>query len=146
MDVFSIIWLVAAIIFLIIEALSVQLISIWLAGGAIVAMVLALFNVNFWIQVLVFAIVSLLLIILTRPLVKRILSKNVEATNADRSIGKEAAVTSEINNVLGKGQVNLAGQIWSARSSDDSVINEGETVIVEKIDGVKLIVSRKQTF
>ncbi len=146
MDVFSIIWLVAAIIFLIIEALSVQLISIWLAGGAIVAMVLALFNVNFWIQVLVFAIVSLLLIILTRPLVKRILSKNVEATNADRSIGKEAAVTSEINNVLGKGQVNLAGQIWSARSSDDSVINEGETVIVEKIDGVKLIVSRKKTF
>lgn len=146
MDVFSIIWLVAAIIFLIIEALSVQLISIWLAGGAIVAMVLALLNVNFWIQVLVFAIVSLLLIILTRPLVKRILSKNVEATNADRSIGKEAAVTSEINNVLGKGQVNLAGQIWSARSSDDSVINEGETVIVEKIDGVKLIVSRKKTF
>ncbi len=146
MDVFSIVWLVAAIIFLIIEALSVQLISIWLAGGAIVAMVLALLNVNFWIQVLVFAIVSLLLIILTRPLVKRILSKNVEATNADRSIGKEAAVTSEINNVLGKGQVNLAGQIWSARSSDDSVINEGETVIVEKIDGVKLIVSRKQTF
>ncbi len=146
MDVFSIVWLVAAIIFLIIEALSVQLISIWLAGGAIVAMVLALLNVNFWIQVLVFAIVSLLLIILTRPLVKRILSKNVEATNADRSIGKEAAVTSEINNVLGKGQVNLAGQIWSARSSDDSVINEGETVIVEKIDGVKLIVSRKKTF
>ncbi len=146
MDVFSIVWLVAAIIFLIIEALSVQLISIWLAGGAIVAMVLALLNVNFWIQVLVFAIVSLLLIILTRPLVKRILSKNVEATNADRSIGKEAAVTSEINNVLGKGQVNLSGQIWSARSSDDSVINEGETVIVEKIDGVKLIVSRKQTF
>ena len=146
MDVFSIVWLVAAIIFLIIEALSVQLISIWLAGCAIVAMVLALLNVNFWIQVLVFAIVSLLLIILTRPLVKRILSKNVEATNADRSIGKEAAVTSEINNVLGKGQVNRAGQIWSARSSDDSVINEGETVIVEKIDGVKLIVSRKQTF
>ena len=137
MDVFSIVWLVAAIIFLIIEALSVQLISIWLAGGAIVAMVLALLNVNFWIQVLVFAIVSLLLIILTRPLVKRILNKNVEATNADRSIGKEAAFTSEINNVLGKGQVNLAGQIWSARSSDDSVINEGETVIVEKIDGVR---------
>lgn len=146
MDVFSIVWLVAAIIFLIIEALSVQLISIWLAGGAIVAMVLALLNVNFWIQVLIFAVVSLILIILTRPLVKRILSKNVEATNADRSIGKEAAVTSEINNVLGKGQVNLAGQIWSARSSDDSVINEGETVIVEKIDGVKLIVSRKKTF
>ena len=146
MDVFSIIWLVAAIIFLIIEALSVQLISIWLAGGAIVAMVLALLNVNFWIQVLIFAVVSLILIILTRPLVKRILNKNVEATNADRSIGKEAAVTSEINNVLGKGQVNLSGQIWSARSSDDSVINEGETVIVEKIDGVKLIVSRKQTF
>lgn len=146
MDVFSIVWLVAAIIFLIIEALSVQLISIWLAGGAIVAMVLALLNVNFWIQVLIFAVVSLILIILTRPLVKRILNKNVEATNADRSIGKEAAVTSEINNVLGKGQVNLSGQIWSARSSDDSVINEGETVIVEKIDGVKLIVSRKQTF
>ncbi len=87
-----------------------------------------------------------MLIILTRPLVKRILNKKIEATNADRSIGKEASVTSEINNVLGKGQVNLSGQIWSARSSDDSVINVGETVIVEKIDGVKLIVSRKQTF
>ena len=146
MDVFSIVWLVAAIIFLIIEALSVQLISIWLAGGAIVAMVLALLNVNFWIQALIFAVVSLVLIILTRPLVKRILNKKIEATNADRSIGKEASVTSEINNVLGKGQVNLSGQIWSARSSDDSVINVGETVIVEKIDGVKLIVSRKQTF
>ncbi|HIZ16592.1 MAG TPA: NfeD family protein [Firmicutes bacterium] len=146
MDVFSIVWLVAAIIFLIIEALSVQLISIWLAGGAIIAMVLALLNVNFWIQALIFAVVSLVLIILTRPLVKRILNKKIEATNADRSIGKEASVTSEINNVLGKGQVNLSGQIWSARSSDDSVINVGETVIVEKIDGVKLIVSRKQTF
>ena len=146
MDVFSIVWLVAAIIFLIIEALSVQLISIWLAGGAIIAMVLALLNVNFWIQALIFAVVSLVLIILTRPLVKRILNKKIEATNADRSIGKEASVTSEINNVLGKGQVNLSGQIWSARSSDDSVINVGETVIVEKIDGVKLIVSRNQTF
>lgn len=143
MDIFSIIWLVAVIVFLIVEALSVQLISIWLAGGALVAMVLALLNVDFWIQVLCFAFVSLILIFLTRPLVKRMLNKKIEATNADRSIGKEATVTAEINNILGKGQVNLSGQIWSARSVDDSIINEGETVVVDKIDGVKLIVSKK---
>ena len=140
MDVFAIIWLVAAVLFLIIEALSVQLISIWLAGGALVAMVTALFHVDFWVQVLIFAVVSLILIVLTRPLAKRLLNRRVEATNADRSIGREATVTSEINNILGQGQVNLSGQIWSARSSDGEIIKEGETVTVEKIDGVKLIV------
>lgn len=107
MDVFAIIWLVAAVLFLIIEALSVQLISIWLAGGALVAMVTALFHVDFWVQVLIFAVVSLILIVLTRPLAKRLLNRRVEATNADRSIGREATVTSEINNILGQGQVNL---------------------------------------
>ncbi len=142
MDVFAIIWLVAAVLFLIIEALSVQLISIWLAGGALVAMVTALFHVDFWVQVLIFAVVSLILIVLTRPLAKRLLNRRVEATNADRSIGREATVTSEINNILGQGQVNLSGQIWSARSSDGEIIKEGETVTVEKIDGVKLIVKK----
>ncbi len=145
MDIFAIIWLVGAIVFFVVEALSVQLISIWLAGGSLVAMVLALCEVDFWIQALVFALVSLILIILTRPLVKKVMDKKIEATNADRCIGMEATVTNEINNIQGCGMVNLAGQAWTARSSDDSVIGEGELVTVDRIEGVKLIVSRKQS-
>lgn len=143
MDIYAIVWLAAAVVFLVIEGLSTQLVTIWLAGGALVSMVLALCRAPFLAQILVFALVSLVLLILTRPFVKRFMDKKTEATNADRCIGREAVVTDEIDNINGRGAVKLAGQPWTARSSDNAVISVGETVTVERIEGVKLIVSRK---
>ena len=81
---------------------------------------------------------------LLRPLAKRFLTPGYSATNADRVIGQEAVVTLEINNLLGQGQVKIAGQSWTARSQDEEIISAGETVKVLRIEGVKVFVARQE--
>lgn len=139
-------WLSLATVFFIIEAFSVQLISIWCGLGALVAIIPSVMQKSFYIQFLVFACSSLLFVVLTRPFVKKFLkTKKVYRINADSVIGMEAVVTEEINNLNGCGRVKVDGLEWSARSSDGTVINPGEMVMVNKIEGVKLIVTCKST-
>lgn len=135
------VWGVSAIILLLIEALTAQLVSIWFFVGAIGALVASLFTDSIIIQIIVFIILSMLVLIILRPLLKKIISFKKEDTNIGRYIGKKAFVLSEINNDLGIGQVNVNGSLWGARSIDGSVIKEGEMVRVESINGVKLNVS-----
>ena len=104
-------------------------------------MLLAAFGVkNITVQVIVFLAVSIILLIATRPIVKKHINKKSLPTNADRSIGQAAVVTEEINNLLGKGAAKINGIEWTARSENGDIIPEGTTVTVTKIDGVKLIV------
>ena len=135
-------WLVLLMLFGVGEAITVGLTSVWFAVGALGGLVCALVGGNVWIQIGSFLVMSGLSMALVRPLAKRFLTPSYSATNADRVIGEEAVVSLEINNLLGQGQVNIAGQSWTARSQDDSIIPVGEKVRVLRIEGVKVFVSR----
>ena len=135
------IWLALLAVLIIAEIATVQLTTIWFAGGALAAMLLAAFGVkSILIQVVVFLAVSVILLIATRPLVKKYINKKSQPTNADRCIGEKAVVTAEINNLLGQGAVKVNGIEWTARSETDRIIPADTTVTVKQIDGVKLIV------
>ena len=132
------IWLIITVILIVVEIITLGLTSIWFAGGAFVAGLISLTGAH-W---LVFAVVSTLLFVFTRPFAAKHLMKNVEKTNVDSLIGKEGIVKQEINNLEAQGVVKLSGMEWSARSADDSKIAAGEKVLVQSIDGVKLIVTK----
>lgn len=136
---YSIMWAVLFVVFVIAEIISFELISIWLAVGALAAMFMSIFGLPFWAQLIVFIIASVILIIATRPIAKKLL-KNIMPTNSELDVGKTATVVEEINNKAGKGRVNLNGVFWAARTVDNEIIPEGTIVIVKEIDGAKLIV------
>ena len=117
MNLFSIIWLGLVILLGFLEALTVTLTSIWFAVGALAAMAVALFGGALWVQILVFAVVSLICVLALRPLAKtRLGGAKKVATNADRIIGQKAMVTEPIDNVAGTGAVSIGGTVWTARS------------------------------
>jgi membrane protein implicated in regulation of membrane protease activity len=107
--------------------------------SAIVATVLAFFNVPIFVQALVFTALSALFIIFSKTIFNKTLRPDHTPTNADAVIGETAIVTERICNIENKGLVKVRGQIWSARSADGAELEEGETVSVISIEGVKLI-------
>ncbi len=138
MDYMPFIWILIIVIASITEAFTAQLVSVWFVLGAVASLIASLITSSLWIQVVVFIVVTLISLILTRPIVKRVTSFEKVKTNADKYIGKTGVVIKEINNELGVGQVNILGSIWTAVSCDGSIIAEGENVLVESIQGVKL--------
>lgn len=142
MDSITIIWLIVAVVMAVVEAATVQLVSVWFAIGAVAGCVTSLITPSIPIQLIVFAVVSAFALVITRPLVKRIKVKKAEATNSDRYIGQEAVVIQAIDNNAAKGMVRVGTTKWTARSADGSPIEEGATVTVTAIEGVKLIVKR----
>lgn len=135
------IWLALLVLFILTEVATVQLTTIWFAGGALISLILAAAGIkNIFIQIIVFLLVSIILLFATRPLVKKYINKKSQPTNADRCIGKQAVVTEDINNLLSTGAAKVNGIEWSARALNGELIPVGTTVTVEKIDGVKLIV------
>lgn len=136
-------WVVSLVVFLIVEAVTAGLVSIWFVFGSLVALICAALGAAVWLQIFWFVIVSVATLVLTRPLVKRYVDSRSVATNADRSIGRTAVVTERIDNLAATGAVKLDGVVWTARSTDDAVaIETGERVTVRAIEGVKLIVER----
>ncbi len=138
------IWASLLVMFVIIEVVTPQMTTIWLALGSLVSLLIwCAFPNLVWVQVVAFVAVSAISLALTRKFARKIMKGSTEKTNADRCIGQEGIVVEEINNLLGKGQVNVKGVIWTARSSSDDVIPEGTLVTIEKIEGVKVIVNKK---
>lgn len=136
------IWLGLVIVFCIFEACTTSLTTIWFAGGAMVSFVLALFKVPEWIQMVVFVVVSVTLLVLTRSFVMKILKVGNAKTNIDSIIGQKATVITDIDNSKDIGMVVVKGQKWSAKSKEfDLIIPEGTIVEVTEVAGVKLIVS-----
>ena len=133
-------WIVALVIFLVVEAVSVGLVSIWFAAGALAALICAALHGPVWLQAVWFVVVSGVTLILTRPLVKKYVTAKSVATNADRNIGRSAVVTEKIDNLAGTGTVKLDGVLWTARSMNDEPIEEGVTVVIREIQGVKVLV------
>ena len=136
-------WVVALVVFLIVEAVTAGLVSIWFVFGSLVALICAALGAAVWLQIFWVVLVSVATLVLTRPLVKRYVDSRSVATNADRSIGRAAVVTERIDNLAATGAVKLDGVVWTARSTNDAVaIETGERVTVRAIEGVKLIVER----
>lgn len=136
----SIFWLVLAVLLAIIEAITPQLVSIWFAVGALGGCITSLFTGNIWIQILVAVVLSVIVVIATRPLSKRLTKTKITHTNSDRNIGKIAVVISDIDNVLSTGRVKVGADVWSAKSFDSSVIKADSKVEVVGIEGAKLVV------
>lgn len=139
----TVIWIVLLVLFLILEAATVQLVSAWFALGALCALLANLCGVGVVWQVVLFLVVSAICLIATRPLVKKMTATKIQKTNADRCIGAEAVVLEEINNLKSTGLVKAMGNTWTARSENGSVIPKDAVVIVRKMEGVKLIVSQQ---
>lgn len=136
----STIWIIVVIVLVVGEAITVGLTFIWFAVGALGGLIIAVLGGAIWLQVIVFLILSGLTLALVRPLAAQFLKTSHSPTNADRVIGRSAVVTETIDNVGGKGQVNISGQVWSARSEHDVVIPAGAEVKVLRIEGVKVFV------
>ena len=137
----AIFWLGAMIVFLLAEAATVTLVSIWFAAGALAAIVVALTGGGLGFQVTVFLLVAALLLISLRGVVRKYLRPRMVRTNVDAVIGTTGIVTTPINNVAALGQVKLGGMEWSARSTDGSHIPEGTLIRVDRVEGVKVFVS-----
>lgn len=140
----TVIWLIALVVMIIAELISMALTTIWFAGGCLIAAVAAAFQAPLWLQIALFFLVSLLLLWFTRPLAVKYFNKDRIRTNVESMIGRQAVVTSEIDNLEGIGEVKVGGQEWSARAFYEEMrLPVGTVVIVRQVSGVKLIVEPK---
>ena len=140
MEYMPYIWIGIAVLMGIIEASTVQMVSIWFVLGSLAASVSCIFTDNIYIQISVFLIVSFASLIATRPFVKKLTKFGKIKTNLDSTVGKTAVVTSDIDNRKSQGAVAVGGKIWTARTADGKLIPKDSNVKVVSIEGVKLIV------
>ena len=136
------VWLFFTIFFGFLEAATVQLVSIWFAGGSLCAIIAYALGANEVVQVVVFVVASAVLLACTRPFVKKMTKGKKVATNADSLIGKTAVITKKTDELGLSGEAKVAGSIWTVCSDDGLPLNEQERVTVDRIEGVKLIVKR----
>lgn len=138
-------WLIALIAFVIIEIATMGLTTIWFAGGALIALFLALTKISIYVQIGVFLVVSIALLVCTRPLAAKYFNQKTTKTNVDSVIGKQAVVLSQIDNLKEEGQVMLNGMEWTARAYEDGhIIVAGAVVEVREVQGVKLLVVERE--
>jgi len=133
------VWLGIIIVLIIIEAATVNLTTIWLAGGAFLAFIFALFKLPLYAQLAAFLVVSIVLLIFTRPIVVKYFKVGIQKTNTDSLIGKTGLVVMDILEHK-PGQVKVKGQVWTAVSESGEAIKENTEVAVVAIEGVKLVV------
>lgn len=136
-----VIWLLLAAAFLVIEFITVGMVSIWCVAGALAALLAAALGAAVWLQIVVFVLVTAFCFAFLYPRLRHFVGKNRQATNADMVLGKTCVVTRRIDNIAGTGAVSVDGKTWTARALGSDVIEEGALVRAESIQGVKLIVS-----
>lgn len=138
-------WLIAAGVFFVCEMLTVGFLIFWLGIASILAMIVSLFTDNLLIQTAVFVFSSSLLIFLTKPFIEKFVTKKDKTvnTNVYSLIGKIGIVTEEINPLLGTGQIKIGTEIWSAISTDESIISKDSQIEILEIKGVKAVVKEK---
>ena len=137
----AIFWLIAMVIFAVTELMTVSLVSIWFAVGALGAIIVALLGGGLILQVTVFLALAIVLLLGLRSVVRKHLAPRITKTNIDSLIGATGVVLTPVNNIAALGQVRVNGVEWSARSSDNSHISAGTLVRVDRIEGVKVFVS-----
>lgn len=140
----GIFWLIVVVVMAVIEIITLGLTTIWFAGGALVAFLASLLGAGLLVQTILFIVVSVVLLAVTRPLALEFFNKGRIKTNAESLIGETAVVQQEIDNLRAKGMVSVNGQEWSARSVDDEIIPDETLVEIMEISGVKLLVRKKE--
>ena len=143
-NIIPLVWSTLLGIFLIIESITLGLTTIWFAGGALIAFLVAILGGAVWLQVVIFLAVSMLLLIFTRPIAMKYMNKNVQKTNVDSLEGEIAVVIQTIDNLKGTGQVVIRGMEWSAKTRGDKIIKEGTVVKVITVEGVKAVVEEEK--
>ena len=139
---FLIMWAVLLVIAIVAETVTQELVAIWFMPAIVINCILAYFQVDLYIQIMVFIFLSAVLLITTRRWAKRILSPGKQPTNADRVVGETGTVIQRVSALDATGQVKVMGQIWSARSEDpERILEENAVVRVVRIEGVHVVVS-----
>lgn len=141
MELMSIVWLALFIAFLVMEASTVAVVSVWFALGALGAMAASLLSAPLWLQITLFVVVSAGFLLLLRPITKKVLTPRIQKTNVDAVLGTVGVVTEEIDNIRACGQVKLDAMTWTARSTTGDPIPQGTQVVADKVEGVKLYVT-----
>ena len=134
------IWLIISGAFFIGEIVTAGFLLFWFGIGALIAMISSFFTSNVIIQTVIFLITSTLLLLITKPFVKKFTNVKNTKTNAFSIIGKKAVVTNDIDPIQGKGQIKVGSETWSAESKDQSKITKDTEVEIVNITGVKAIV------
>ena len=142
-DMATTIWIAAIIIFGVVEAATAGLTSIWFVLGSVAGLIAAVCGGPVWLQVGLFFAVSIAALAFTRPLVVRLMKKDIKPTNADRVLNSVGRVTERIDNALPSGAVYIDGKTWTARSADGEVIEPDAAVRILRMEGVKLIVQKE---
>ncbi|MDE6004571.1 MAG: NfeD family protein [Oscillospiraceae bacterium] len=144
MNICIIFWSVILIATVIAETVTFQLVSIWFAVGALVALITASIGFSLLSQTIIFTAVSIILLCATRPIVRKLQVKNVLPTNIDSEVGKIAVVIQDISNAENTGRVKIGGVNWRARAEDNQIFKTGETVLVKKISGTTAYVTKAE--
>lgn len=136
-----VVWIGVIVLAVVLEMATEQLVSIWFVFGGLVGIIANGVGLELWVQILTASIVTLLMLLVTRPIVKRKLSFEKTKTNADRNVGQTAVVLEEVNNSIAKGLVRIGSAVWTARADENEVIPVDAEVMVVRIEGVKAIVA-----
>ena len=137
-------WVMLMIVFLVIEGIVPGMVSIWFALGSLAALISAMLGAQLWVQALWFVLISVAALAVTRPLAKKYVNSRTQATNADMLIGQECIVKEPIDALRGTGAVSVGGKDWTARcATAEETLEAGAVAVVERIEGVKLIVKKK---
>ena len=136
------VWIVAIILFTIIEIFTFQFISVWFAASALISLVAERFGVPIYLQILLFAASAILLYFSSKLIYQRYVLANKVTTNIDMVFNKTAIVVNDIKNNKSTGEVVIEGQLWPARSDDGSIIEINSKVTVLKVDGTQLVVKQ----
>ncbi len=142
-DMATTIWIAAIIVFGVVEAATAGLTSIWFVLGSVAALIAAVCGGPLWLQLVLFFAVSVAALAVTRPLVTKLMKKDIKPTNADRVLGGVARVTERIDNDVPTGAVYIDGKTWTARSADGNAIEKDEMVRILRMEGVKLYVEKE---
>lgn len=134
-------WLVLMIVLLLIEAVTVGLVSLWFAAGSLFALIAAALGAPLWLQTLIFFLISGILLAALRPLTQKLLVPRITRTNVDSVIGSTGLVTAPVDNIAATGQVKLGAMYWTARSTTGELIAPGTMIRVDRIEGVKVFVT-----
>ena len=135
------VWLFLLVVFLVVEASTVTMVSLWFAAGAVAALLMDLMGAGWGVQIAAFLAVSAILLSALRPMVRKHFTPRLTKTNVDSVIGSQGLVTRTIDNLTAAGQVKLNGMEWTARSTSGEPIEAGTRVRVDRIEGVKVFVS-----
>ena len=144
MNMSAIAWFVLMIVFLLVEASTVCVVSIWFAVGALSAMIASLLGGQLWLQVVLFLVISAALLAALRPITKKYFTPKLVKTNVDAVIGTTGIVLEPIDNVHSTGRVKLSGMEWTARSTNGEPIEKDTLIRVDRVEGVKVYVSPAQ--